>query len=131
MKKCNLFKFWSVILAIAGITSCSENAEFLDESNNESSANENKEEVSFIASFEEIEEDTIDLSDLTTRTMLRTGNTSIWVANDAISVWLDGQMEKFVTLSGGERAVFEGLASSMSSIGSAYALYSYDENAEI
>ena len=131
MKKCNLFKFWSVILAIAGITSCSENVEFLDESNNESSTDENKEEVSFIASFEEIEEDTIDLSDLTTRTMLRTGNTSIWVANDAISVWLDGQMEKFVTLSGGERAVFEGLASSMSSIGSAYALYPYDENAEI
>ena len=47
MKKCNLFKFGSVILAIAGITSCSENVEFLDESNNESSTDENKEEVSY------------------------------------------------------------------------------------
>lgn len=130
MRKSNYFKLWSVILACAGITSCSEDVQLVEESVKEDVIETEKEEVSFDASFEEITEEPL-IQEASTRTILRTGNVAIWAANDAISVWLGDEMEKFVTISGGERAVFEGLASEMASLGNAYALYPYDENAKL
>lgn len=131
MKRSNLFRLLGVILAFAGITSCSDDVVTLEEQNEIVSVEEGeKEEVTFDASFEDVTEEPID-GDLSTRTILRVGNTTIWGANDAISVWMNGEMEKFVTVAGGERAVFEGLATAMSSLGNAYALFPYNEEATL
>lgn len=131
MKRSSLFRLLGVILAFAGITSCSDDVVTLEEQNEIVSVEEGeKEEVTFDASFEDITEEPIE-GDLSTRTILRVGNTIIWGANDAISVWMNGEMERFVTVSGGERAVFEGLAAAMSSLGNAYALFPYNEEATL
>lgn len=129
MKQLSFFRLLGVILAFAGITSCTDDT-ILNETTEDQIVEGNKEEVSITAGAEELEEDTVDIS-LSTRTILRTGNVIIWGANDAINVWLDDSMQKFKTISGGERAVFQGLADALSSVDNAYALFPYDENATL
>lgn len=132
MKKTNMFKLLGTMLLFAGMVSCSEDNALIEELDNDTPVEtEEKKETSFSATTEEIMEDTINTPLLPTRTILRTGNVAIWAANDAISVWMNDGMQKFVTLSGGERAVFEGLTAAMSTLSDAYALYPYDEHAAL